>query len=71
MAERRRTRPRNNIYTVLLVIAFLALGFGAAYVWYEITLMTGETNPFESLGALPVLERAGELGRAVMAMAVA
>lgn len=66
MAERRRNKPRNNVYTVLVVIAFLALAFGATYVWLEVTELTGESNPFQSLGAAPALERAVELGRAVL-----
>lgn len=53
MGERRRTKPRNNVYTVLVAVAALALIFGAAYVWLQIAEMTGETNPFEPLGALP------------------
>lgn len=53
MGERRRTKPRNNVYTVLVAVALVVLIFGALYVWLQIAEMTGETNPFEPLGALP------------------
>lgn len=53
MGERRRTKPRNNVYTVLVAVALVVLIFGAVYVWLQIAQMTGETNPFEPLGALP------------------
>ena len=53
MAERRKSKPRNNVYTVLVAVAFLALVFGIVFVWLQTTALSGETNPFESLGALP------------------
>ena len=45
MAESRA--PSNNIYTVLVFIAFCVLVAGVAYVWYRSYQLTGEFNPFQ------------------------
>lgn len=44
-------RVPGNIYTVLALIALLALGFGIGYVAYKNMQMTGSRNPFEILPA--------------------
>lgn len=44
MAE--SSSPSNNIYTVLVFIAFLAVLAGVIYVWYRSYQLTGTLNPF-------------------------
>lgn len=36
----------NNIYTVLVFSAFLALVAGVVFVWSELNQLTGSWNPF-------------------------
>ena len=40
-----RSKSTANIYTVLAVIATLALIVGVAYVWNVNTTLTGQGNP--------------------------
>lgn len=44
-------RIPGNIYTVLALIALLALGCGIGFVAYKNMQMTGSSNPFEILPA--------------------
>ena len=46
MAEARSASPTANVYTVLLLIAALALLAGVGYVWYRYADMFGTSNPF-------------------------
>lgn len=68
MAERRRSRAGNNVYTVLAAIACLALIFGVVYLWLEISGLTGEANPFQGMGAAPAFDSMVTLGRAALAV---
>ncbi|MEM9754267.1 MAG: hypothetical protein AAF916_12920 [Planctomycetota bacterium] len=36
----------NNVYTVLVFSAFLALVFGVFFVWTRLHSLTGSWNPF-------------------------
>lgn len=42
----RKLKAVPNVYTVLALIATLALGVGVGFVWHYATQMTGESNPF-------------------------
>ena len=59
MAE--QGKPSNNVYTVLVGIAFLVLLLGVAYVWYRTSQLTGETNPF-AVSAAPAAEMLRAVG---------
>ncbi|MAE63268.1 MAG: hypothetical protein CMJ18_03265 [Phycisphaeraceae bacterium] len=37
----------NNVYTVLIAIAFLALLIGIGYIWIKSNSFFGTSNPFE------------------------
>ncbi len=47
MAARQSGPPpaKPNVYTVLLVVAFVVLATGVGCMWYLNTEMTGEGNP--------------------------
>jgi len=50
-------RPRPNVYTVLALIAVVALLIGIVFVAYKNTQATGKSNPFyigQADEALPV-----------------
>ncbi|MEM8736920.1 MAG: hypothetical protein AAGG38_00370 [Planctomycetota bacterium] len=38
--------PSNNIFTVLVFIAFLTLLAGVGYTWFRYQEVTGSANPF-------------------------
>jgi len=40
-----RQKPRSNVYTIMLLIAALALCTGAAMLYRANTSITGESNP--------------------------
>ena len=44
---RRLARAPSNVYTVLVVIAFLMLASAVGYVWYRSHQLFGSQNPFE------------------------
>lgn len=50
-AKTRRTLPpgRADIYTVLIVVAFLALLVGIGFVWYRSGVLFDTGNPFTVL----------------------
>lgn len=43
----KRGRAENDIVTVLLLVAAVALLIGVGYVWYRDSQMTGSVNPFK------------------------
>lgn len=43
----RRSRTDNDIFTVLLLIALVALIAGVGYLWYRDSQLTGSMNPFK------------------------
>jgi len=47
-------RPQPNIYTVLALIAVVALLIGIVYVAYKNTQATGKSNPFYVVQSRPV-----------------
>lgn len=51
MAEKRVVPARMNIYTVLCLVAFLALAFATGFVWSQSVEMTKGDQPEE--GASP------------------
>lgn len=44
-------RAVSNVYTVLLLIALVALLVGIAYVWWRYYELTGSFNPFDVASA--------------------
>lgn len=38
--------PSSNVYTVLVVVAAVALAIGCGYLWVKNTSLTGQSNPF-------------------------
>jgi cytochrome c-type biogenesis protein CcmH/NrfG len=58
MAERRRSKPEDSVYTVLIGIALFVLICGIGYVWYRSYQLTGSPNPFtleQAQAAAPTL----------------
>lgn len=47
----RRVKPSPNVYTVLAVVAFIALAIGVGVLWQTNTSLTGEGNPFHVVEA--------------------
>ena len=48
MAETRAHSPSSNIYTVLLLVALIALIAGVSYLWYRNGQLLGSyLNPFQ------------------------
>ena len=43
---RTRRKPSPNVYSVLVLISFLALATAVGVVYYKSTELTGNTNPF-------------------------
>ena len=41
-----RQKPSANIYTVLVIAAFLALSTATGIMWYKNVQLTGNSNPF-------------------------
>ena len=41
-----RAKPEANIYTVLVVTAFVALATATGIMWYKNVTLTGNSNPF-------------------------
>jgi len=46
MTRNSRNRGASNIYTLLSVIALVALIIGVGYMWYRNSKLTGSLNPF-------------------------
>lgn len=43
----KRTAASSDIYTVLTLLAVLALGVGVGFVWWRGSQLFGTSNPFE------------------------
>ena len=57
-------KPRNNVYTVLVGAALIALIFGVVYIWMRNKELTGNANPFAAAGSMLDYTRAA-VGSAV------
>ncbi len=44
-----RPKAMPNIYTVLALVATLAVGAAVGFVWYYATQLSGQANPFATL----------------------
>ena len=40
-----KTKPGNNIYSLLVFVAFVALAIGVGVVWWKNTQLTGDLQP--------------------------
>ena len=49
-APRSNRKPSPNVYTVLMLVAFLALATAVGVVYVKSTELTGNTNPFFLVG---------------------
>jgi hypothetical protein len=45
----KKTKPSSNVYTVLVLVAFVALLAAVSVVWWKNVTLTGDEQPPESM----------------------